>query len=75
MAPSFMQDFLVAAIGPMIDGKRCEKYPLKPVSFLCNGYVGGSKDIWIKKSDLAEIMGCPIEQASMTKFLESKLRR
>lgn len=73
MAPSFMQEILVANMGPLIDGKKVDKYALKPVSFLCNGYVGGSKDIWIKKTDLAEIMGCPVEQASMTRFLESKI--
>lgn len=73
MAPSFMQEILVGNMGPLIDGKKVDKYALKPVSFLCNGYVGGSKDIWIKKSDLAEIIGCPIEQASMTKFLEMRL--
>ena len=75
MAPSFMHDILVQNTGNLIDGRKVEKFFLKPVSFLCNGYVGGSKDVWIKKTDLAEILGVPVDKASIIDLFRSRVGR
>lgn len=69
MCPSFMADTIQQQVYAIAQKWDCSIYALRAVSFLNRGYVGATKDIWVKKEDLAKILKVPVEQATLKNLL------
>lgn len=70
IAPSFMSDELNESVGTIAKAWPFSIYTMRPTSFLQTSYRGATKDVWIKKEDMAKLINVPIEKASLSTFLK-----
>lgn len=75
MGPSFVADNLNSQVMEIAKVWRVPLHPMKAVSFLNKGYVGGTKDIWVKKEDLARVLGVSEEKATLSYLLNEIVRK
>lgn len=69
-APSFMNDTLYKEIGLLAESWGIELIFLQSSSLLRRGYVGGTKDVWVRKTDLAKVLNVPLEKACLSTLLK-----
>ncbi len=69
MWPSFMTDVMAEAAPELSAKLNIELIPMRPVSFLLGKYSDINKDMWIRKSELADFLKCPIGKATLSNLL------
>lgn len=73
ICPSFMADEMNEQVGTLAKSWTCPVYSMKSTSFLQSGYNGMTNDVWVRREDLAQMLGVPLKQATTSKFLEAAL--
>lgn len=74
MGPSFMQEALMNEIGMIISAWNVPIKPMRACSFLGRSYFGPN-DSWIKRTDFEKATGVPADQACMSTFIKSILKK
>lgn len=70
LEPSFLKSWWEGTRYKLPMLLNCPVYSLRAVSFLNNGYVGSTKDSWVRRCDLAVSLGVPEEKATLSTLLE-----
>ena len=68
--PSFIQDYIFNEVGVVAESWKKDLIFLPASSLLKRGYVGASKDVWIKKKELAEVLDVPLNKACLSTLLK-----
>lgn len=75
LAPSFMADSLNTQINELVKSWKIPLIQMPPVSFLRRGCLNATKDVWVKKTDLAKLLNVSEEEATLSTLLNGMMRR
>lgn len=71
-APSFYADWLNdLVVRDLVKKGLIDPIYIKGTSVLQQGYVGATKDVWVKRSQLAKVLNCPEEFATCTTLVQA----
>lgn len=68
--PSFMQSYLANDFHILAEKWKIDLLFLPASSLLKRGYVGATKDVWVKKKDLAKVLNVSESQANLSTILK-----